>query len=246
MFEKFPLKVVLAEKRQGRPSSGGLAGKPYRGNRLKVNEIFYSIQGESTWAGFPCVFVRLTGCNLRCVYCDTKYAYDAGDELSIDDIVRQVAAYNCPLVEITGGEPLLQVDTPRLISQLLDKGYQVLLETNGSLDVSPVDPRCARIIDVKLPTSGESQHNYLDNISNLAENDELKLVIASLDDYARAKEIITSIPPQLSATIVINISPVFGAISPGLLAAWILADHLPVRLNLQLHKLLWPADMRGV
>ena len=157
-----------------------------------------------------------------------------------------MAAYHCALVEITGGEPLLQAETPRLIRELLDKGYQVLLETNGSLDVSPVDPRCARIIDVKLPTSGESQHNYLDNIINLTENDELKLVIASLDDYAYAKEIIASIPPELLATIVINLSPVFGEISPGLLAAWILADHLPVRLNLQLHKVLWPADMRGV
>ena len=213
---------------------------------MKVNEFFYSIQGESSWAGFPCVFVRLTGCNLRCSYCDTQYAYDAGDELIIDDIVTQVAEYHCPLVEITGGEPLLQEETPILVGNLLDRGHRVLLETNGSLDVSLVDRRCVKIIDVKLPSSGEAQRNYLHNLDLLNDKDELKFVIGGREDYDYARKIINLIPQELSDKIVVNISPVFSTMAPELLAAWILQDHLAVRLNIQLHKILWPANMRGV
>lgn len=216
------------------------------GNLLKVNEIFYSIQGESSWAGFPCVFVRLTGCNLRCSYCDTQYAYDEGDELAIVDIVGQVAEYHCHLVEITGGEPMLQEETPLLVSKLLDRGYRVLLETNGSLDVSPVDRRCVKIIDVKLPTSGEEQRNHLHNLRMLNDKDELKFVIGSREDYEYAKRVINLIPQKLLQKIVVNISTIFNTMSPGLLASWILKDHLAVRLNIQLHKILWPAGMRGV
>ena len=213
---------------------------------MKVNEFFYSIQGESSWAGFPCVFVRLTGCNLRCSYCDTQYAYDAGDELIIDDIVTQVAEYHCPLVEITGGEPLLQEETPILVGNLLDRGHRVLLETNGSLDVSLVDRRCVKIIDVKLPSSGEAQRNYLHNLDLLNDKDELKFVIGGREDYDYARKIINLIPQELLDKIVVNISPVFSTMAPELLAAWILQDHLAVRLNIQLHKILWPANMRGV
>ncbi len=213
---------------------------------MKVNEFFYSIQGESSWAGFPCVFVRLTGCNLRCSYCDTQYAYDAGDELIIDDIVTQVAEYHCPLVEITGGEPLLQEETPILVGNLLDRGHRVLLETNGSLDVSLVDRRCVKIIDVKLPSSGEAQRNYLHNLDLLNDKDELKFVIGGREDYDYARKIINLIPQELLDKIVVNISPVFSTMAPELLAAWILQDHLAVRLNIQLHKILWPASTRGV
>jgi 7-carboxy-7-deazaguanine synthase len=216
------------------------------GNSLKVNEIFYSIQGESSWAGYPCVFVRLTGCNLRCSYCDTQYAYDEGDELAIADIVAQVAAYRCPLVEITGGEPLLQAETPLLVSSLLDNRYRVLLETNGSLDVHSIDHRCIKIIDVKLPSSGETQSNCLQNLALLTDQDELKFVIGNKEDYDYAKQVMNLIPQQLLPKIIVNISPVFTVLSPALLASWILQDHLAVRLNLQLHKILWPSDRRGV
>jgi 7-carboxy-7-deazaguanine synthase len=191
---------------------------------LKVNEIFYSIQGESSWAGFPCVFVRLTGCNLRCSYCDTQYAYDAGDELTIADIVGLVAEYHCPLVEITGGEPLLQEETPLLVGNLLDRGQRVLLETNGSLDVSLVDRRCVKIIDVKLPSSGEAQRNYLYNLDLLNDKDELKFVIGSREDYDYARKIINLIPQELLDKIVVNISPVFSTMAPA----------------------FWPASTRGV
>ena len=213
---------------------------------LKVNEIFNSIQGESSHAGFPCTFVRLTGCNLRCSYCDTRYAYDEGIELAIEDIMVRVSGHACPLVEITGGEPLLQEDTLPLISNLIDKGFRVLLETNGSLDISRVDPRCLRIIDVKLPTSGEAEKNYLRNINMLHHGDELKFVIGGKEDYACAKKILPSIPEAIKDKIIVNFSPIFGIMEPGRLAGWILADRLPVRLNLQLHKVLWPHDMRGV
>lgn len=213
---------------------------------MKVNEIFHSIQGESSWAGFPCVFVRLTGCNLRCSYCDTQYAYDAGYELTIADIVTLVAEYHCPLVEITGGEPLLQEETPLLVGNLLDRGQRVLLETNGSLDVSLVDRRCVKIIDVKLPSSGEAQRNYLHNLDLLNDKDELKFVIGSREDYDYTRKIINLIPQELLDKIVVNISPVFSTMAPELLAAWILQDRLLVRLNIQLHKILWPANMRGV
>jgi len=213
---------------------------------MKVNEFFHSIQGESSWAGLPCVFVRLTGCNLRCSYCDTRYAYEEGVELEIADILEQVAGYGCSLVEITGGEPLLQEDTPLLIRALLDKGFQVLLETNGSLDIGAVDGRCHRIMDVKLPQSGAAAQNRLENLPLLKKGDELKFVIGGREDYDYAGRIMKLIPLDIRGEIVINFSPLFGTIEPRLLAAWILADRLPVRLHLQLHKLIWPPEIRGV
>jgi 7-carboxy-7-deazaguanine synthase len=204
------------------------------------------LQGESSWSGFPCVFVRLTGCNLRCSYCDTQYAYNEGAELAISEIVAQVAEYHCPLVEITGGEPMLQEETPLLISRLLDDEYRVLLETNGSLDVGSIDRRCARIIDVKLPSSGEVQRNHLPNLELLTGRDELKFVIGSREDYEYAMKIMNLVPEVSREKIVINFSPVFSKMAPELLASWIMKDHLAVRLNLQLHKLLWAPDRRGV
>ena len=217
-----------------------------KGLNLRVNEIFYSIQGESSFAGLPCIFVRLTGCNLRCSYCDTQYAYQEGKELSLDVIIKQIEKYRCSLVEITGGEPLIQEETPLLISNLLDKGYRVLLETNGSLDVSMIDRRCVRIIDIKLPGSGEAHRNFLENLNELHDKDELKFVIGGQNDYVYAKEILNRIPEDLSEKIVINFSPLWGMLEPALLADWILNDRLAVRLNIQLQKIIWPPGMRGV
>lgn len=206
---------------------------------LTINEIFYSIQGESLYAGLPCVFVRLTGCNLRCSYCDTRYAYDEGQVLSIDEIMSQLLPYDCRLVEITGGEPLLQRGTPVLITRLLNDGYTVLMETNGSKDVRMADPRCINIIDMKCPGSGESEKNDLENLNRLNANDQVKFVITDRTDYEYAKSLLldTWIPPFPVPVLFSAAAP---ALAPDLLAEWILADALAVRLQVQLHKILWP------
>ncbi|MDQ5986047.1 MAG: 7-carboxy-7-deazaguanine synthase [Syntrophus sp. SKADARSKE-3] len=209
---------------------------------LKVNEIFHSIQGESSYAGRPCVFVRLTGCNLRCFYCDTAYAYEDGQWLEIQDIKAQIRSFSCSLVEITGGEPLLQEETPVLIRTLLDEGFAVLMETNGSRDIRLVDERCVRIMDVKLPGSGEDGSFLDENLHHLTEKDEIKFVIADRRDYDYAKKILASwanrrlnaAPPLFSA--------VHGRLALEELAGWILADRLDVRLQCQLHKVIWGAD----
>jgi 7-carboxy-7-deazaguanine synthase len=213
---------------------------------LQVNEIFYSIQGESTYAGRPCVFVRLTGCNLRCTYCDTRYAYEEGKELEIEDIADRVSSYACGLVEITGGEPLLQKDTPMLVDRLLERGHQVLLETNGSRDIRIVDRRCVKIVDIKCPSSGQADRNDLNNLGRLAGRDELKFVIGSRDDYEFAKGVLDSAKDRLPEAGRVHFSPVFGLIPPRMLAEWILKDHLNARLSLQLHKIIWGPDQRGV
>jgi 7-carboxy-7-deazaguanine synthase len=213
---------------------------------LKVNEIFYSIQGESSYAGYPCVFVRLTGCNLKCSYCDTRYAYYEGTELQVEEILERVKAFLCPLVEVTGGEPLLQKETPHLIIRLLDEGFTVLMETNGSLDISRTDPRCVRIVDLKCPSSGEAEHNDCENLGRLTASDEVKFVIADRTDYQYAKEVLKQMNANSIRVGHVHFSPVFGKISLEVLASWILADRLPVRLNLQLHKLIWNPDQRGV
>jgi 7-carboxy-7-deazaguanine synthase len=213
---------------------------------LKVNEIFYSIQGESTYAGKPCVFIRLTGCNLRCSYCDTKYAYYDGEKLDIHEIINKVALYGCPLVEVTGGEPLLQEETPYLISQLLGTGYKVLIETNGSQDISRVDGRSVRIVDIKCPSSGEKDRNDLANLNRLRDEDELKFVIGSREDYNYAKDILSLIGHGSSSKITVHFSPSFGRMEPKELVGWILNDRLNVRLHLQLHKYIWPPGQRGV
>jgi 7-carboxy-7-deazaguanine synthase len=209
---------------------------------FKVNEIFYSIQGESSYSGYPCVFIRLSGCNLRCSYCDTRYAYDEGAEMEVPLIMKQVEAYHCPLVEITGGEPLIQEETPHLVRFLLDKGYRVLLETNGTQDISRVDPRCIRIMDIKGPSSGEMQKADFKNLERLTEKDEIKFILGDRVDYDYALEILKRIPPVSS----VHFSPLFDKMPYPKLAEWILEDHLTVRLHLQLHKLIWPLETRGV
>ncbi|MDR3555946.1 MAG: radical SAM protein [Syntrophobacteraceae bacterium] len=208
-----------------------------------MNEIFHSIQGESSRAGLPCVFVRLTGCNLRCAYCDTTYAYEQGALMEIAEILQQVRQLRCDLVEVTGGEPLLQTETPRLIAALLNAGHTVLLETNGSLDIGIVDQRCVRIVDIKCPSSAMAGQNDLDNLGKLGERDELKFVVGTREDYEFARHILSTIPAGKCG---VNFSPVFGAVDPRSLAGWILEDRLPVRLNLQLHKILWGPETRGV
>lgn len=213
---------------------------------LKVNEIFFSIQGESSYAGRPCVFIRLTGCNLRCSYCDTQYAYEEGKELEIADIVNQVASHQCPLVEVTGGEPLIQKETPVLIYRLLEEGYEVLMETNGTQDISQVDDRCVKVVDVKCPSSGQSSHNDLGNLDRLTNHDEVKFVIADRADYEYAKQILDITNTKLFRKNLVHFSPAFGRIEPKTVAEWILKDHLDVRLHLQHHKVIWVADQRGV
>ncbi len=212
---------------------------------LLINEIFYSIQGESSYAGRPCVFVRLTGCNLRCSYCDTRYAYGEGEEMEIDQIVEIVSSYECSLVEVTGGEPLIQKETPYLVKRLLEKDFQVLIETNGSQDISQIDNRCVRIVDIKCPLSGEMNRNDLRNLDRLTDNDEVKFVIGGREDYDFAKEILKHINlPPLRITR-IHFSPILEKIEPKVLAKWILDDHLNVRLHLQLHKIIWGLNQRG-
>ncbi|MFO8085387.1 MAG: radical SAM protein [Desulfobacterales bacterium] len=213
---------------------------------LKVNEIFYSIQGESTYAGFPCVFVRLTGCNLRCSYCDTRYAYEEGQELETEEIINQVESFQCQLVEITGGEPLLQRETPDLVGQLFDRKYKVLMETNGSLNIDQVDKRCVRIMDVKCPSSGESHRNDLANLERLKASDEVKFVIGGREDYEFAKQILWQLRSSNGSALPVHFSPVFGKQDFRKLAQWILGDHLDVKLHLQLHKIIWGADAKGV
>ena len=212
---------------------------------LKVNEIFYSIQGESSRAGCPSVFIRLSGCNLRCSYCDTRYAYEDGKEMEIDQILEAVKEFDCHLVEITGGEPLLQEETPSLISKLLDDGYTVMLETNGSIDIGGIDGRCIKVIDVKCPSSGEHEKNLFSNFEKMNKNDELKFVIETKEDYNYAKDQLLIydiiIPPGN-----IHFSPVFEKLSPQTLSAWILEDNLNVRMTPQLHKFIWPDKDRGV
>jgi len=213
---------------------------------LKVNELFYSIQGESSHAGRPCVFLRLTGCNLRCSYCDTRYAYDEGQNLEIDEIIDRVTSYRCRLIEITGGEPLIQKETPELIHQLLERGFEVLLETNGSLDISNIDDRCVKIVDIKCPSSGEAKNNDLENLKRLSDKDEIKFVIGSEEDYVYAKKIMSLIGKSNLRIKPPIFSPVHKQMDPKLLAEWILADHIDVRMQIQLHKIIWGSETRGV
>jgi 7-carboxy-7-deazaguanine synthase len=213
---------------------------------LKLNEIFYSIQGESTFAGWPCIFIRLTGCNLRCRYCDTRYAYEGGDDTPLEDILAKVKGFDCNLVEVTGGEPLIQDETPDMISALMGKGYTVLLETNGSQDISTVNNRCIRIVDIKCPSSGMDKKNYWRNLDYLNSHDQLKFVIAHREDYLYARKVLDRPAIKEKKKLPINFSPVFSKIDPKKLASWILADHLQVRLHIQLHKYIWGEHTRGV
>jgi 7-carboxy-7-deazaguanine synthase len=223
---------------------------------LRVNEVFFSIQGESTRAGRPCVFVRLTGCHLRCTYCDTEYAFREGRAVEIDDIVAEVARHPTDLVEITGGEPLLQARVHDLMRALCDLGKTVLVETSGACDIAACDPRVIRILDVKTPGSGEADRNLWSNLDHLTPRDEVKFVITDRDDYEWAREVIAA-RGLAERCAEILLSPVFAqpsgaeiagadALSMRELAGWILEDGLPVRLQVQLHKLIWDPQTRGV
>ena len=212
---------------------------------LTINEIYHSIQGESTWAGWPCVFVRLTFCNLRCTYCDTEYAFYEGKKQNLSDILDAVAVFRCPLVEITGGEPLLQKNVLPLMSMLCDSGYTVLLETSGAHDISKVDRRVHRIMDLKTPGSGEADKNLWSNIDHLTVRDEVKFVIGSREDYEWSCDKVRrhDLPSRCHAVL---FSPIFGRIDPKQIVEWLLEDRLKVRFQLQTHKFIWSPTQRGV
>jgi 7-carboxy-7-deazaguanine synthase len=211
---------------------------------LTVNEIFYSIQGESTHAGRPCVFVRLTACDLRCSWCDTSYAFNEGRKQSVDEVLAEIQPYECPLVEITGGEPLLQEDVYELMDRLLAEGRTVLLETGGHRPLDRVPPSVIKIVDVKCPGSGEAKVHWA-NLERLAPHDEVKFVVADRTDYEFARDVIrrSNLDSRCAAVLM---SPVHGVLEPRTLSAWMLADHVPARLQLQLHKYIWPEVTRGV
>ena len=212
---------------------------------LTVNEIFHSIQGESTYAGAPCVFVRLTACDLRCSWCDTPYAFYEGQKMSVDEVIDAVERYGCPLVEITGGEPLLQSDVYPLMARLLERGKRVLIETGGHRSIEHVPQDVIKIVDVKCPGSGEAAKMDWDNLQRLAGTDEVKFVIKDRADYEYARDIVQRehLCDRVAAVL---FSPVHGVMHPRELAEWVLADGLPVRLQLQAHKYIWDPDTRGV
>ena len=214
-------------------------------DRLRINEIFFSIQGESTWAGRPCAFVRLTGCDLRCSWCDTEYAFHEGRTMAVEEVAAQLLGYGCDLVEVTGGEPLLQAGVYPLIVRLLDMGTTVLVETSGASDVSRLDVRAIKVMDLKCPGSGESARNLWSNLEHLTPRDEVKFVIADRADYEWARDVLRrdNLAPRVNAVLM---SCVFGRLEPALLAGWILEDRLPVRMQLQMHKHIWAPDARGV
>lgn len=218
---------------------------PGLSSNLKVNEIFLSIQGESLYAGRPCVFVRLTGCNLRCAYCDTRYAWSEGWDMEIGEIISEVRKYRFPLVEITGGEPLLQDNTPELVRRLMDEEMEVIMETNGSFPIDWVPAGCVKIMDIKCPGSGQSHETDIDNIGRLGKADQVKFVICDRSDYEFACGIIDRYWARRPPNPVL-ISPVEGMVEPAAVAGWIMEDHLDVRLQLQLHKILWPGVEKGV
>jgi 7-carboxy-7-deazaguanine synthase len=212
--------------------------------RLRINEIFYSIQGESSFAGRPCVLIRLTGCQMRCSWCDSEYSFYEGDWRTLAEVVAAVELHGCPLVEVTGGEPLLQPGAGPLMERLCDLGYEVLLETGGGVDISAVDPRVRRILDLKCPGSGEVENNLWDNIDVLNEGDEIKFVLVDRADYDWARRILRE--QGLDRICPVHFGAVAGKLGSETLAGWILEDCLPVRLNLQMHKVLWGQNARGV
>lgn len=211
---------------------------------MRVTEIFQSIQGESTFAGAPCVFVRVTGCPLRCTWCDTTYAFHDGEEMNPDQILARVEAYGCRLVELTGGEPLHDPAAFDLITRLLDGGFTVLVETSGAVDVSPVDRRAVLIMDLKCPGSGMADRNRWSNLAHLKSADQVKFVLKDRDDYRWARDVLGRTRIHERHTVLF--SPVFGELDPKTLAEWILEDRLTVRLQLQLHKFIWDPAARGV
>jgi 7-carboxy-7-deazaguanine synthase len=217
---------------------------------LRVTEIFHSIQGESTWAGLPCTFIRLTGCPLRCAWCDTEYSFHGGEKLPLSAILQRIRDIGCELVEITGGEPLIQRNAFRLADGLLDRGHTVLVETSGAVDVSPLDPRVHKIMDLKCPGSGEVDANLWSNLGHLTGRDELKFVLAHRADFDWACQVIRQ--QELHHAVregrlgALLFSPVWGALDLKTLSEWVLATDFPVRVQVQLHKLIWDPQARGV
>lgn len=205
---------------------------------MRINEIFRSIQGESSFAGLPCTFIRFTGCNLRCSYCDTPYAFYEGNEATVEGVIKEITGQTTQsygLIEITGGEPLLQEEVYPLVKELLDLGYKILVETNGSIDIGRLDRRVIRIVDIKTPKSGMADKMDFKNIRRLTRKDEVKFVISDREDYEWSKEILE----RYKFPCKILFSPVYGRLEPAILSEWILYDNVPVRLNLQLHKYIW-------
>lgn len=219
-----------------------MSDRSARCERLRINEIFHSLQGEADAVGFPTVFVRLTGCPLRCQYCDTAYAFHEGDWLDLDEVLERVASFDARHVCVTGGEPLAQPACRVLLARLCDAGYEVSLETSGALDISQVDTRVHRVVDVKTPGSGESARNRLENLPLLTPRDQLKFVICSREDFDWSKRFVEE--NALAARCQVLFSPSYTELAPAMLADWILAERLPVRFQLQLHKVLW-GDVRG-
>ena len=210
---------------------------------MRLTEIFYSIQGESTHAGRRCIFVRLTGCPLRCTWCDSEYTFTGGEKVTVDEVLTRVAQYDCKLVEVTGGEPLVQKEAFELIHELCERGYEVLIETSGAIDIEPVDRRAKIILDVKCPASGEADRNLWSNLEKLHDHDELKFVIADRGDFNYAMQVIAQFNLR-GRTILF--SPAWDELSMKQLAEWMLAENAPARMQTQLHKHIWGADVKGV
>jgi len=211
---------------------------------LRVSEIFASIQGETSFVGLPFAFVRLSGCNLRCRFCDTTYAYDDGEEFALGDVVSRVTFFRIPRVTVTGGEPLLQEETPSLVSILLDLGHTVLVETNGTVPLARLDPRAIKVMDVKCPGSGEAGKTDWENFTHLTDRDEVKFVLSSEEDYRFAREVIRKYGTGNPFKVLL--SPAFGLLPPERLAGWMVGDAIDARFQLQIHKLVWGPDRRGV
>ena len=211
---------------------------------LKINEIYFSVQGESSFSGLPCIFIRLTYCNLRCTYCDSEYSFYDGEKMKIDEILKEIKKYSCNLVEVTGGEPLLQKNCINLLNELIKNKYDVLLETSGSLSISDVPNKVINIIDFKCPSSKMDNKNMWDNINYLKKNDEIKFVIGNRIDYEWTKQKIEEF--KLNKICDVLISPVYGEIEPKEIVKWILEDNLKVRFQIQMHKEIWSADKKGV
>ena len=211
---------------------------------LKINEIYYSVQGESTYAGRPCIFIRLTYCNLRCSYCDTEYAFYDGKDMEITDIMSEIKRWDCNLVEVTGGEPLFQDECIDLLNELVNSNYEVMLETGGSLSISDVPKKVVKIVDFKCPSSGMVKKNLWSIVDDLQAHDEVKFVIGNREDFDWAKDRITEYSLDKICTLLF--SPTFGEIDPQQIVEWILAENLPVRMQLQMHKMIWSPEEKGV
>ncbi len=211
---------------------------------LKINEIYYSVQGESTHSGCPCIFIRLTYCNLRCSYCDTEYAFYDGKDMEITDIMSEIKRWDCNLVEVTGGEPLFQDECIDLLNELVNSNYEVMLETGGSLSISNVPKKVIKIVDFKCPSSGMVKKNLWSIVDDLQAHDEVKFVIGNREDFDWAKDRITEYSMDKICTLLF--SPTFGEIDPQQIVEWILAENLPVRMQLQMHKMIWSPEEKGV